>query len=46
MNYLFTDGFLKGHRLAIEGGMPVWQDLDGPQLEVDWVVIVGWQYAF
>jgi len=39
-------GYVKGHRLAIEVGLPVWQDLDGPQLELDWVLTVGWQYAW
>lgn len=45
-NWQFTDGCLKGHRLAIEGGIPVWQRLDGPQLEVTWLMTVGWQFAF
>lgn len=35
-----------GHRLALEYGMPVQQKLDGPQLEVDSVATVGYQYAF
>jgi hypothetical protein len=45
-NWQFTDGPLKGHRLALEGGMPVFQRLDGPQLETDWLLIAGWQLAF
>lgn len=32
-----------GHRLGFEFGVPVYQDLDGPALETDWVVVVGWQ---
>ncbi|MEM1175672.1 MAG: transporter [Pseudomonadota bacterium] len=32
-------------RLALELTVPVQQDLDGPQLETDWVVTLGWQYA-
>lgn len=35
-----------GHRLALEYGMPVQQNLDGPQLEVDSTATVGYQYAF
>jgi len=38
-------GKATGHRLAIEGGAPVWQDLDGPQLETDWIVTVGYQFS-
>ena len=43
---MIEDGPLKGHRFAVEGGFPVHQDLDGPQLETDWLLTVGWQYAF
>lgn len=42
VNWL-SDG---GHRVAIEYGMPVQQNLDGPQLEVDSIATVGYQYAF
>jgi len=34
-----------GHRFAIEAGRPVWQDLDGPQLETDMMITAGWQWA-
>lgn len=34
-----------GHRFGIEVGKPVWQDLDGPQLETDMIVTAGWQWA-
>jgi len=36
-------GPLCGHRLALEAGMPVYQDLNGPQLSTDWTFTVGWQ---
>lgn len=42
-NYAFPG---TGHRLAIEGGVPVYQDLDGPQLETDYLLTVGYQFAF
>jgi hypothetical protein len=45
LNLYRSSGFLKGHRLAIEGGIPVYQRLDGPQLETDWLLTAGWQYA-
>jgi hypothetical protein len=35
-----------GHRLAVEAPLPAAQWLDGPQLETDWRLVVGWQYAF
>ena len=31
------------NRLGIEGGVPIYQNLDGPQLETDWMVTIGWQ---
>jgi len=37
--------WLKGQRLAFEFGIPVYQDLDGPQLETDWIILFGWQYT-
>ena len=46
LNFLVTGGPLKGHRFAIEGGAPVYQYLDGPQLETDWRVTAGWQLTF
>lgn len=39
-------GKLAGVRLAIEGGMPVSQELDGPQLETEWMVIGAVQISF
>lgn len=35
-----------GLSLAAEGGIPVYQDLDGPQLETDWVLSLRAQWAF
>jgi hypothetical protein len=35
-----------GHRLALEYGVPVQQNLNGPQLEVDSTATIGYQYAF
>jgi hypothetical protein len=37
---------LHGQRLAVEFIKPLWQDLEGPQLEDDWELVMGWQYAF
>ncbi len=36
---------LGGNRLALEAGVPLYQDLDGPNLETDWIVTLGWQLS-
>lgn len=46
VNYLFQNGALKGHRLAVEAGKPLYQDLDGPRLGMDWMMTVGWQKSW
>ena len=45
LNFLVNKGALAGHRLAIEFALPVYQSLDGPQLETDWLLTLGWQKA-
>ena len=42
VNYVHSSG----NRLAFEYQVPVWQDLEGPQLETDAVWTLGWQLAF
>ena len=37
---------LAGQRLGVEVGIPVYQDLDGPQLERDWTFKAGWQWTY
>lgn len=39
----YRNGFL---RLSLEGGIPVYQKLDGPQRETDWMAIGGLQLSF
>ena len=39
-------GPLRGHRVALELGAPLYQSLDGPQLESDWTMTAGWQLGF
>ncbi len=49
MNLIFPDrlsGILAGQRFAVEFQMPVYQNLDGPQMPLAWTLIAGWQYAF
>jgi len=35
-----------GHRVAVELIAPIEQDLDGPQLETDWQMTLGYQFSF
>lgn len=46
VNLVGQTGALAGHRLAIEASLPLYRDLNGPQMETDWTVTAGWQYAF
>ncbi len=43
---LAAQGDLDGQRLAIEVGAPVHQDLNGPQMDTNWTLTVGWQGTF
>ena len=40
------NGAFKGNRFALEIGNPVYQKLDGSQLETDLTLTAGWQYTF
>lgn len=44
-NLLAKRESLSGHRLAGELGLPLYQDLDGPQLKSDYRFVLGWQWA-
>ncbi|WP_417317191.1 transporter [Emcibacter sp.] len=46
LNLFSKDGALKGHRLAVEIGVPVYRDLNGLQMEKDYSLMLGWQKAF
>ena len=46
VNILGQSGFTKGHRLAFEYYLPVYQNLNGPQMATKGSLMVGWQYAF
>ena len=48
INFIVPDrlgGILAGQRLAVEFQMPVYQNLDGPQMPLAWTLIAGWQYV-
>lgn len=46
INLMGQSGGLAGQRLAVEASVPLYRDLNGPQMETDWTVMAGWQYAF
>lgn len=43
VNLVGQRGEICGHRLALEAGAPVHQDLNGPQMKTDWMFTIGWQ---
>ncbi len=46
INLYVPKGVLKGHRIAADIRLPLWQDLNGLQLETDLAFTLGWQMAF
>jgi hypothetical protein len=46
VNFYAPGGLLKGARLAVEAGAPMYQSLNGPQLQTDWLAHVGVQWTF
>lgn len=46
VNAFFDLGAPQNFRAALEFGLPVAQSLDGPQLQTEWTITVGLQYAF
>jgi hypothetical protein len=46
MNLAGQEGWIRNHRVAFEIGAPVYQRLNGPQLQTSWTAILGWQYSF
>jgi hypothetical protein len=46
VNFLIPSGPAKGIRVGVEALLPIYRYLDGPQLETDWTLTAGIQYAF
>jgi hypothetical protein len=46
LDFYVGGGRLKGSRISVEAGLPAVQDLSGPQLRTDWLLTVGYQFAF
>lgn len=46
LNSVMPSGILKGHRFSAELTLPVYQNLNGPQLKRDKAIMFGWSKAF
>jgi hypothetical protein len=46
LNVVIPRGVLKGNRFGIEALWPVYQELNGTQLERDFTLVAGWQWSF
>lgn len=46
INLAGQTGWQAGHRIAAEIGLPLMRDLNGPQMETDLTITLGWQKAF
>jgi len=46
LNLYAPKGKFKGMRLSVEGGFPIYQSLDGPQIKTDWQFNAGLSYTF
>ena len=46
INFLGEEAGSKGHRFAAEIDLPLYRDLNGYQLETDYIFTLGWQKAF
>jgi len=46
VNFLVPDGPLAGNRIAADVRVPFYQDLNGYQLQTDYTMTVGWQFAW
>ncbi len=46
VNVLFPEWMDLENRISLEGGLPVYQYIDGPNLETDWIFTLGWQLIY
>lgn len=46
INTVIPKGVLKGHRFSAEVTLPVYQDLNGPQMERESMITFGWSKSF
>ncbi len=45
-NFYVPTGLLKGTRVNIEAGLPIYESLEGPQLSTRWIFSAGLTYSF
>ena len=45
LNFLWSHGLLKGQRSAVELVIPIYQDVNGIQMNNESILTIGWQYA-
>jgi len=46
LNFYVPRGLFKGTRLSIEGGVPIYQNIVGPNMAVDWMITAACSYTF
>jgi hypothetical protein len=46
LNFMVPSGPVAGTRLSVEGVIPIVQDLEGPQIERDYMILVGLRKSF
>lgn len=46
VNFLFPEGTFGNHELGVDVRLPLWQDVNGYQLGMDYTVSAGWKIRF
>ena len=46
VNFFVPEGIFKRTRVNVEGGFPIYENLDGPQLSTRWLLSAGLTYSF
>ena len=46
LDFYVARGTARGNRLAVELTLPVYESLEGPQLETTWHLAAGWSVTF
>lgn len=46
LNFVGTEGSLQGQRFGVEATVPLYQDLNGPQMETDWTITARVGFTF
>jgi hypothetical protein len=46
LNFYVPKGLFKGTRMSVEGGVPIYQNIAGPNMGVDWLLTAGISHTF